>query len=287
MHACGWARAPRCFPLPWGKAPQCHCCPYSVAEQGEPGGGAECSTVKRGCSSCWHLPALTAAGRGKICFSICLCSSQPFPPRSTPPHCPLLPIAPPHPPPPPVSARWLPEHCLPWVMVPDAVCVHRHPHSIHFIPSFLCFSLSSSAGLGSRTQVALCWFLCLSNTTTSRHAHLHTLTPTQLSLLLNCPYLRKCLFSHLLSLTPKLQKYTDFFFPFDQAMAFPHPHLFSMHCMWWHMGAPLWLHIEIENRPPDVASTESQMHLAPLGGASQQHVVPTSWTSPLPSWSQI
>lgn len=77
------------------------------------------------------------------------------------------------------------------------------------------------------------------------------------------------------------------FFPFDQAMAFSHPHLFSMHCMWWHMGAPLWLHIEIENRPPDVASTESQMHLAPLGGVSQQHVVPTSWTSPLPSWSQI
>lgn len=128
-----------------------------------------------------------------------------------PPHCPLLPISPPPPPPPPVSARWLPEHCLPWVTVPDAVCVHRHPHSIHFIPSFLCFSLSSSAGLSSRTQVALCWFLCLSNTTTSRHAHLHTLIPTQLSLLLNCPYLRKCLFSHLLSLTPKLQKYTDFF----------------------------------------------------------------------------
>lgn len=60
------------FRLPRGHAPQCHSCPYSVAEQGEPGGGADCRTVKRGRGACWHLPLLTAAGRGKICFSICL-----------------------------------------------------------------------------------------------------------------------------------------------------------------------------------------------------------------------
>ena len=93
MRACGRSWAPWCFPLPWGKAPQCHCCLYSVAEQGGPGGGAECGTVKRGHSACWHLPLLTAAGRGKICFSICLCSLQPFPPPTAPPTllCPPLP----------------------------------------------------------------------------------------------------------------------------------------------------------------------------------------------------
>lgn len=42
------------------------------------------------------------------------------------------------------------------------------------------------------------------------------------------------------------------------------------------MGAPLWLDIEDGNMPPDVACTEVQMHLAPLGGASQKHVVLTS-----------
>ena len=125
------------FLLPWGKAPQCHCCPYSVAEQGGPGGGAECSTVKRGRSACWHLPSLTAAGRGKICFSICLCSLQPFPPPTAPPlHCPLKP------PLSPFLTRWLPEHCLPWVTVPDAECVRRHPHSAQLVSSFLCCLLT-------------------------------------------------------------------------------------------------------------------------------------------------
>lgn len=70
------------FRLPRGHAPQCHSCPYSVAEQGEPGGGAECRTVKRGRGACWHLPLLTAAGRGKICFSICLFRALPPLPKS-------------------------------------------------------------------------------------------------------------------------------------------------------------------------------------------------------------
>lgn len=72
------------FRLPRGHAPQCHSCPYSVAEQGEPGGGAECRTVKRGRGACWHLPSLTAAGRGKICFSICLFRALPSPPPKSP-----------------------------------------------------------------------------------------------------------------------------------------------------------------------------------------------------------
>lgn len=42
------------------------------------------------------------------------------------------------------------------------------------------------------------------------------------------------------------------------------------------MGAPLWLHIEDGNRPPDVVRKEGQMLLAPLGGAPQKDVVPTS-----------
>lgn len=62
-----------------------------------PGGGAECSTVKRGLGACWHLPWPTAAGRAKICFSICLCSLQPFPPPTAAfHHSPLLPSLPRH-----------------------------------------------------------------------------------------------------------------------------------------------------------------------------------------------
>lgn len=127
MHACGWSGALWCFPLPWGEVPQCHCCPYSVAEQGGPGGGAECSTVKRGRSACWHLPSPIAAGREKICFSICLCSLQLFPSPTAPPVLFCTPFLS------PVSTRWLPEHCLPWVTVPDADCVHRHPRSAQLV----------------------------------------------------------------------------------------------------------------------------------------------------------
>lgn len=91
MNVGGWAWAPRCFPPPRGNAPQCHCFPYWVAEQEGPGGGAECSTLKRGCGACWHLPSPTAAGTGKICFSICLCSLQPSPPPSAPLRCQFCP----------------------------------------------------------------------------------------------------------------------------------------------------------------------------------------------------
>lgn len=47
----------------------------------------------------------TAAGRGKICFSICLRSSQPFPPPTASPRTPHS-----RTPFPPVLTRWLPEH---------------------------------------------------------------------------------------------------------------------------------------------------------------------------------
>lgn len=131
LYARGRAWAPQCLSLPWGKAPQRHCCPHSVAEQGGPGGGAERSTLKRGCSACWHLPSLTAAGTGKICFSICLCSLQPSPAPSASPHCPLLsaPLS-------PVLTRWLSEHCLSWVADPDVECPSASPFCP--ISSFLC-----------------------------------------------------------------------------------------------------------------------------------------------------
>lgn len=149
MHACGQSWAPWCFPPPWGKAPQCHCCPYSVAEQGGPGGGAECSTVKRGRSACWHLPSLTAAGRGKICFSICLCSLQPFPPPTAPPHptasfCSPLPSL---------------NQMAPWTLftLDDGPRCRVCPSASPFRPvSFLIplLPLSQSASRSSYTQVA-------------------------------------------------------------------------------------------------------------------------------------
>lgn len=146
MRACGRSWAQRCFLLPWGKAPQCHCCPYSVAEQGGPGGGAECSTVKRGRSACWHLPSLTAAGRGKICFSICLCSLQPFPPPTAPPAllCPPLPSL---------------NQMAPWTLftLGDGPRCRVCPSASPFRPvSFLIplLPLSWSASRSSYTQVA-------------------------------------------------------------------------------------------------------------------------------------
>lgn len=54
-------------------------------------------------------------------------------------HCPPSPSSAPLS---PVSTRWLPEHCLPWVTVPDAECVHRHPHSAQLVSSFLCSLLA-------------------------------------------------------------------------------------------------------------------------------------------------
>lgn len=127
-RACGWSWAPRCFSLPEGKVPQCHCCPYSVAERGGPGGGAECNTVKRRGSACWHLPLPYCYGERKNLLFHMLVLVAILP--ST--HCPFNPLL--HP---PVSSRWLPEHRLPWVTVPDAVCVHRHPHSTQLVSSFL------------------------------------------------------------------------------------------------------------------------------------------------------
>lgn len=121
-----WVGMSRSFRLPGGHAPQWHCCPYSVAEQGEPGGGAEYGTVKRGRGACWHLPSLTAAGRGKGCFSICLIRAV-FPPHPPPPvptmH--LLPW---------LTGRWHSEHCLPWSTVPDAAWLQRHSHSAFYSP---------------------------------------------------------------------------------------------------------------------------------------------------------
>lgn len=48
-------------------------CPYLVALHGEPGGAEKRHTVKRGYIWVQHLSSLTAEGKGKICFSICLC----------------------------------------------------------------------------------------------------------------------------------------------------------------------------------------------------------------------
>lgn len=194
MRACGWSWAPWCFPLPWGKVPQCHCCPHSVAEQGGPGGGAECSTVKRGRSACWHLPSLTAAGRGKICFSICLCSLQPFPPPTAPPtlFCPPFPSL---------------NQMAPWTLftLGDSPRCRVCPSASPFRPvSFLIplLPLSWSASWSSCTQVA------------KRLAH-----PFTHSFCLSITFFFYSLFSHLhkqtsshhLSLTPnpKIHCFSD------------------------------------------------------------------------------
>jgi len=103
------------------------------------------------------------------------------------------------------------------------------------------------------------------------------------SLLLTLPRLRRYDSSHLSGFTQNPQILCLFFL--NGAAPFTPLRLFSIHWVYWHMGAPLWLHIRDENKPPDVACTEGRMHWAPLGGAPQQHVVPKSWTSPLSSWS--
>lgn len=175
-------------------------------------------------------------------------------------HCPSHPLLPP--PPSPVLTRWLPEHCLPWVTVPDAECVHRHPHSAQLVFSFLRSLLAEMP-----VEALILRRVCHSSTHFSTFAiypsYLHIFPLTFIKSTLRTTSASVC-FS-------------------DQVFLSPSSLVFHALCLCWHMGAPLCRRAEDRNRPPDVTGTESQMYLAPLGRVPQKHVHPTSWSSPLRS----
>lgn len=159
-------------------------------------------------------------------------------------------------PPSSVLTRWLPEHCLPWVTVPDAECVHRHPHSAQLVFSFLRSLLAEVP-----VEALILRRVCHPSTHFFNLSFLFTHFPCIISDSLSASV---CFFSDQVSLSPSSLVFHALF-------------------LCWHMGAPLCRRAEDRNRPPDVTGTESQMYLAPLGRVPQKHVHPTSWTSPLRS----
>lgn len=165
-------------------------------------------------------------------------------------------------PPSPVLTRWLPEHCLPWVTVPDAECVHRHPHSAQLVFSFLRSLLAEMP-----VEALILRRVCHSSTHFSTFAiypsYLHIFPLTFIKSTLRTTSASVC-FS-------------------DQVFLSPSSLVFHALCLCWHMGAPLCRRAEDRNRPPDVTGAENQMYLAPLGRVPQKHVHPTSWSSPLRS----